>query len=40
LFLRMRDRWLRLANNPEMLDPKSASPRPERGWKRTDSEAA
>ena len=40
LFLRMRDRWLRIANNPELLDPKRVPSRLDREWKQSDSEAA
>jgi len=40
LFLRMRDRWLRIANNPELLDSKRVTLRLDRDWKSSDSEAA
>ena len=40
LFLRIRDRWLRIANNPELLETRKVSPPPDRIWERSDSEAA
>jgi len=41
LLLRMRDRWLRIANNFEMFDVKQTPiPRPAAGLQRADGEAA
>ena len=41
LFLRMRDRWLRIANIPEMFEVRKApSARRDAGLERADSEAA
>jgi hypothetical protein len=40
LFLRIRDRWLRIANNPELLETKKVFPPPDRIWEQSDSEAA
>jgi len=40
LFLRIRDRWLRIANNPELLETKKVSSPPDRIWEQSDSEAA
>jgi hypothetical protein len=40
LFLRLRDRWLRIANNPVMLVTKKMPLKPDRGWKQADGAAA
>jgi hypothetical protein len=39
LFLRMRDRWLRIANNSELFEP-IKPPRPEQRWRALDTDAA
>jgi hypothetical protein len=41
LFLRMRDRWLRIASNPELLGGATVPRRgPDRPWHQSDTEAA
>jgi hypothetical protein len=40
LFLRMRDRWLRIANNPGIFEVRKTSGRPDAGLAQADGEAA
>ena len=40
LFLRMRDRWLRIANNPGIFEVKKTPGRPDAGLAQADGEAA
>ena len=40
LFLRMRDRWLRIADNPSIFEVKKTSGRRDAGLAQADSEAA